>query len=108
SWTGRAAVALAYAFAGAAMLAFAQPHALWLALAALAAFIAVQGPLLRAFLAMRGLTFALGVVAAQWVHHLCNGVSLLVGATLWIVQRAGGRRTPWTLPPDPWPSNARH
>lgn len=108
SWSGRAAVALAYALAGAAMLAFAEPDAVWVALAALAAFIAVQGPLLRSFFAMRGLRFALGVVAGQWVHHLCNGVSLLVGVTLWMLQRAGGWRTSWTLPQDPWPSNARH
>jgi GT2 family glycosyltransferase len=99
---GRAAVALAYVTLGAAGMAYCHRFAGAAAAAALAGFVATQWNLLRWFARMRGRRFALGVLAAQFIHHLCNGVSFAIGSSLWTAQRLLGWRTRWTLPPDPW------
>ncbi|MBK5298326.1 MAG: glycosyltransferase [Vicinamibacteria bacterium] len=102
SWAERASVALAYLLVGAGLVGLVRPTAFFVALAALAGFTAANWPLLRAFASDRGPGFALGVLAGQLVHHLCNGVSLVVGTTLWFSQRRWSWRTKWTLPPDVW------
>ncbi len=106
SWTGRLAVLGAWsAVAGLAALPLWPPAAL-IAAAGAAAFVAAHGRLLRWFAAKRGVPFALRVLAGQLAHHLCNGVSLVVGTALWVAQRAAGWRTRWTLPPDRWEGRA--
>jgi len=102
SWAGRASVALAYLLVGATLVGLVRPTAGFVSLAALAGFAAANWPLLRAFASARGRRFALGVLAGQIVHHLCNGVSLIVGTTLWFSQRLWGCRTEWTIPADAW------
>lgn len=103
SWTGRASVMLAYLFAGSLLGSPLQPAALTLSVASLAAFATANRELLRDFVRVRGRLFALGVLGGQVVHHLCNGVSLVVGTILWGAQRLVGWKTRWTLPADPWP-----
>jgi GT2 family glycosyltransferase len=102
SWAGRASVALAYLLVGSALVGLVRPIAFFVSLAALAGFAATNWPLLRAFARTRGGWFTFGVLAGQLVHHLCNGVSLVVGTALWLSQRFWGWRTTWTLPPDTW------
>ena len=102
SWAGRASVALTYLMVSAAVVGLVRPTAFVVSLVALAGFAAAQWPLLRFFARTRGGGFALGVLAGQVLHHLCNGVSLVVGTTLWFSQRLWGWRTRWTLPPEVW------
>ncbi len=101
-WSGRVSVALAYLIVSAAVVGLVRPTAFLISLAALAGFAAANWTLLRSFASARGNWFALGVLAGQMVHHLCNGASLVVGTTLWCSQRLWGWRTEWTLPPDAW------
>ena len=49
----------------------------------------------------RGLWFATRVVLAHFVHHLCNGVSFVVGTALFHLKRRFGVQTTWTLPQAP-------
>jgi GT2 family glycosyltransferase len=49
----------------------------------------------------RGFRFAAGVVGAHFVHHLCNGVSFVVGTALFHLNHRFGVRTAWTLPQAP-------
>jgi hypothetical protein len=73
---------------------------------ALGGFTATHAAMLRWFAQRRGAGFALRVLAAQVPHHLCNGVSLVLGTLLWSAQRWAGWRTRWTLAPDPWPPSS--
>lgn len=107
SWTGRASVVLAYLFAGSFLAGLLQPAALPVSVASLAAFAMVNRVLLQDFIRLRGPLFALGVLGGQVVHHLCNGVSLVVGTILWGAQRLAGWSTRWTLPADAWPEGQR-
>jgi hypothetical protein len=102
SWAGRVSVALAYLLVGSALVGLERPIAFVVSLTALAGFAGANWALLRAFAHARGNAFTLGVLGGQIVHHLCNGVSLVVGTALWLSQRFWGWRTTWTLPPDAW------
>lgn len=102
SWAGRISVLLAYLLAGTVVAGVLRPPALLVSLLALAGFAAVQWKLLCWFARARGVGFAFGVLGGQVVHHLCNGVSLVLGTTLWFTQRLWGWRTSWTLPPGVW------
>ena len=102
SWAGRASVVLAYLTVSAAAIGLVRPAAFVVSLVALAGFAAVEWPLLRFFVRARGGGFALGVLGGQILHHLCNGVSVVVGTTLWFSQRLWGWRTRWTLPSEVW------
>lgn len=102
SWGGRLLLLSAYGVLGGVALAVAWPPALWIAAVAAVAFVTIHADLLQFFVRERGVRFAAGVAAGQFVHHLCNGISAAVGTTLWTLQRVAGWRTPWTLPPDRW------
>ncbi len=54
----------------------------------------------RHFYLTRGPWFAVRVVAAHFVHHLCNGCSFLVGTALFHLNHRFGVQTAWTLPRD--------
>ena len=60
-------------------------------------FVWSEWPLLARFVQLRGRLFAVGVLGGQLLHHVLNGVSVLLGSVLWIAQRFGWR-TGWTLP----------
>jgi GT2 family glycosyltransferase len=102
SWSGRLALASACAALGGLLLTPVSRAGVWIALAAAAGFLAAHTRMLRFFVRERGVWFAARVAGGQFVHHLCNGVSLIVGTALWALQRAAGWRTRWTLPSDPW------
>jgi GT2 family glycosyltransferase len=103
---GRWSVACVYvAVVGAAASLLYAPM-IAVALIGAAGFVATQQPMLRWFAVRRGALFAAGVLAGQAVHHVCNGLSLLVGTALWTGQRAVGVRTAWTLADDPWRAQA--
>jgi GT2 family glycosyltransferase len=99
---GRLSVVCVYGAVVGAAASLTWMPALWLALASSGGFVATQQPMLRWFAARRGARFAAGVLAGQAVHHLCNGVSLIIGTALWTCRHVPGLRTAWTLADDPW------
>lgn len=106
SWTGRASVVLVYVFAISTAVGILRPAALLLALASLVGFVIVNRELVSWFARVRGSRFTLGVLGGQILHHLCNGVSMVLGSALWFGQRVLGFRTAWTLPADRWSSTS--
>lgn len=85
----RLSVVLAYLLV-ASLLALALTS--WAALGAVAAAAALVGlnyPYYRWFAEARGLAFALRVFPTHVLHHLCNGVSFLVGTALFLAGRMG-------------------
>ena len=97
----RLSVALAYL-----MLAFlagmiVTPWAGLGLLASFAALVVVNYPYSRWFARQRGLWFAVRVVPAHILHHLCNGVSFVVGTALFLAGRAG-IVLPGAIPPAFW------
>ena len=61
----------------------------------------------RFFRERRGLWFALRVVPMHLLYHLYNGLSFVVGTTLYLVQGYLGLRLPGALPRSPWRGNVR-
>lgn len=60
----------------------------------------------RFFVTRRGLPFALGWFPFHVLHHLCNGLSFVIGTALYLGQRATGGAFPGALPLTPWPGIA--
>lgn len=85
----RLSVALSYVLVACLAGLILSPWAALGAVASLAALIALNYPYYRWFARQRGLWFALRVVPAHIVHHLCNGVSFLVGTGLYVASRLG-------------------
>jgi GT2 family glycosyltransferase len=97
----RLSVAVSYLIVASAAAAFVTPWAL-IATAALAlALVALNADYYRWFAARRGWGFAMRVLPAHLVHHLCNGVSFVVGTALFAATRVGVT-LPGTLPPGAW------
>jgi glycosyltransferase involved in cell wall biosynthesis len=85
----RLSVLSAYVFVAALLL---LPLTRWAgigALIALAGLAILNIRYYRWFVAERGLGFALRVFPAHLVHHLCNGISFLVGTVLFVGSRLG-------------------
>jgi GT2 family glycosyltransferase len=91
----------------ACLAALALPAALvtpwaWLVVAAMfASLVALNFDYYRWFARMRGVPFAAGVVLVHWIHHVCNGVSFIVGTGLHMATVLGVR-VPGALPPEAW------
>jgi GT2 family glycosyltransferase len=85
----RLSVVLSYILVAGLAGLFVTPWAGLAAAAALAAILALNFSYYRWFARKRGLWFAARVVPAHIVHHLCNGVSFLVGTGLFLASRAG-------------------
>jgi GT2 family glycosyltransferase len=75
------------------------------AAAALAGLVGLNYQYYRWFARRRGLWFALRVVPAHVVHHLCNGVSFVVGTVLFAAGRFG-IVLPGALPQAVWTRSA--
>jgi GT2 family glycosyltransferase len=85
----RLSVVLSYLLAAFLAGSILTPWSALGALAALLALVWLNYPYYRWFAARRGLFFALRVVPAHILHHLCNGVSFVVGTGLFLAGRAG-------------------
>jgi hypothetical protein len=97
----RASVACAYLTLLLALAGLWRPAAWWLLPLPIALLLVLNARFYGHFLRTRGPRFAAGVVVAHFVHHLCNGVSYVVGRTLHALRRRYGITTAWTLPQDP-------
>jgi GT2 family glycosyltransferase len=102
----RLSVVAAYLVAASALLAFVTPWALVSAIGGLAALVLLNAAYYRWFLEQRGALFAMRVVPAHLVHHLCNGVSVVVGTLLHLARRIGVA-LPGSLPATTWGQEER-
>jgi GT2 family glycosyltransferase len=101
----RSSVVLAYAFVVALVLTGVTAWAAAVAIAMLAALVAVNRDYYRWFARQRGPWFALRVIPMHLLHHLCNGVSCVIGTAVFVAQRAG-IELPGALPFPPWSDDA--
>jgi GT2 family glycosyltransferase len=99
----RWSVLLAYVLIGSLLATFFVPIAAFAALAATAALVALNFSYYSWFARQRGLGFAVLVVPAHIVHHVCNGISYVIGTGLHIFGRFGVQ-LPGTLPAAEWTS----
>lgn len=97
----RLCVVVAYVLVACLLLAWRWPWLLAGVPAALAALWLLDRPFYEFFARKRGLMFALGWFPFHALHHLTNGVSFLVGTTLWAGTRSGFT-LPGALPATPW------
>jgi glycosyltransferase involved in cell wall biosynthesis len=102
----RWSLGLAYGTAIGLMLAVVDTRAVIAATAMFGALVAVNRDYYRWLARQRGWLFAVRVAPLHLLHHLCNGVSLLVGTALHLAQRAGVE-LPGVLPASSWPARAR-
>ncbi|MEZ5294105.1 MAG: glycosyltransferase [Vicinamibacterales bacterium] len=100
-WALRASVVCAYVCAICLVAGVWMRWAWWVLPLPLAGLLALNAPYYGYFLRLRGALFAGGAVVAHAVHHLCNGVSYVVGRALYTAGRRFGVTTPWTLPIEP-------
>jgi hypothetical protein len=100
-WALRLSVACAYLLLLLAVIGLWQPRLWWALPLPLALLLWLNAAYYRHFVRTRGLLFGGGVVAAHALHHLCNGVSYVVGRGLHLMQTRYGVTTAWTLPAEP-------
>jgi GT2 family glycosyltransferase len=89
----RLSVVLSYLFVASLALSFWSHAALWASACCLAGLVLLNARYYRWFVRERGVWFALRVIPAHLIHHLCNGVSFVAGVLLYRAARAG-----WKLP----------
>jgi hypothetical protein len=82
-------------------LAFWRAWAAVVAALLLAALVGINFRYYRWFARQRGILFALRVVPVHLLHHLCNGVSFVVGTALHVAGRFGAH-LPGALPTRVW------
>jgi glycosyltransferase involved in cell wall biosynthesis len=100
AWTLRVSVLCAYLTVIGVVAGFADRRAWWGAAAAFLLMVAMNVDYYAYFARLRGVWFATQVVGAHLVHHLCNGVSFVVGNFLYWGQKRFGLVTAWTLPQE--------
>ena len=98
----RAAVVLAYALVICLAAAVRWPALLLPAAGIAGALWLIDMPYYRFFVTRRGLLFTLAWFPFHILHHLCNGVSFVIGTLLYVGRRWAGLVLPWTLPVTPW------
>jgi GT2 family glycosyltransferase len=101
----RLSVVAAYLLAGCVVAALVTPWFLVAAVAFAAALVALNLDYYRWMAARRGWGFAARVFPAHLLHHLCNGVSFVIGSFLFAAGQRGVVFS-WTLPPGAWPDHA--
>ncbi len=103
----RLSVALSYVLLASGMATAIWPLAALVAVAALAVLIAINRGYYAWFVKQRGWRFTLQVIPAHVLHHLCNGMSFVVGTTIYLTTRLG-LRFPGALPASDWnPAHSR-
>lgn len=103
AWGLRLSVVSAYLFVALAIAGLVDGRAWWALPLPVVALVLLNLPYYAYFLRIRGLWFAVRVVAAHFVHHLSNGVSFVAGNAILVLQRRFGITTRWTLPVDAAP-----
>lgn len=104
AWALRASVVGAYLVVLGLLGALVDRRALWVAAVAFPGVVALNLGYYSYFQRIRGTWFAVRVIGAHLVHHLCNGVSFVAGHALYWTARYGGVTTRWTLPRTPPPA----
>jgi GT2 family glycosyltransferase len=102
----RACVVIAYLIVLALMMSVRWPATLTIVAAGLAALWFLDRPYYRFFIARRGWLFTLRWFPFHVVHHLCNGVSFVVGTVLYAARRLTGLALPGALPLTAWDTAA--
>ena len=97
----RLSVALSYIFIASLMAAAIWPAAALVAVAAIAVLITINRDYYAWFVRHRGWGFTLRVIPAHVLHHLCNGVSFVVGTLVYIGSRLG-LTLPGAVPASEW------
>lgn len=100
AWALRASVVLAYLIVLGLLAALVDRRALWVVAVAFPGMVALNLGYYSYFQRIRGTWFAVRVIGAHLVHHLCNGVSFVLGHALFRAARHGVT-TAWTLPQTP-------
>jgi hypothetical protein len=98
TWGLRLSVVCAYAIVLLVLAAFADARLLLALPVPILLLVWFNRAYYGYFRRTRGWGFAAGVVAAHFVHHLCNGLSFVIGHALYQLDQRFGVRTPWTLP----------
>ena len=98
----RLAVVMSYVLIVAVAAAPWWPTLLLVALALIAGLWMIDRPYYRFFASRRGSLFALAWFPFHILHHLCNGVSFVIGTGLYVGRRWAGLTLPWALPVTPW------
>ena len=94
----RLSVVASYLVVVLAALAIKWPVAGLLAVVPFVTLLVLNWEYYRHFAAIRGWWFASRVVPMHFVHHLCNGLSFLIGTVLFHLQRLFQWTLPGTLP----------
>jgi GT2 family glycosyltransferase len=98
----RACVVVAYVLAVCLVLALWWPVLLLPAAAAVLAQWLLDRPYYRFFARRRGLAYAIAWFPVHVLHHLCNGLSFVVGTVLYTVKCWAGISLPGALALTPW------
>lgn len=98
AWALRLSVVCAYLVVLLLLLGLWDQRAWWLLPLPVAGMVGLNLPYYAYFLRIRGPWFAVRVVGAHFVHHLCNGVSFGLGTVIHRLQKHAGVTTAWTLP----------
>ena len=99
----RACVVLSYLAVASLVAAWWWPLLLATVPVLLGAIWFLDRPYYRFFVTRRGLPFTLGWFPFHVLHHLCNGLSFVIGTALYLGQRITGGALPGALPLTPWP-----
>jgi GT2 family glycosyltransferase len=102
----RACVIVSYLLAGCLLAAVWQPILLAVAPFAILALWLLDRSYYRFFAGREGLAYVLAWFPVHLLHHLCNGLSFIVGTVLYVGKRWGGISLPEALPLSPWRGNA--
>jgi glycosyltransferase involved in cell wall biosynthesis len=103
----RLSVVLSYLLLAALLASAFAPASALVALGSLAALVGINRDYYRWFYRREGLLFTGRAVISHVVHHLCNGVSVVVGTVLSFATRLGVRLPSSSLPLEPWSTSAR-
>jgi hypothetical protein len=100
--TYRLCVVLAYVAVAAIALTFVDVRFAWMAALSLMSLAALGWQYYSFFNRKRGFLFAVRVFPVHVLHHLYNGLSFVIGTSLFLVNRCCGGRFVAALPLDPW------
>jgi GT2 family glycosyltransferase len=103
----RACVVLAYVLVACMLAAARWPMLLAPAAVSVLLLWLLDRPYYRFFASRRGLTYAVRWFPVHVLHHLCNGVSFVVGTALYSGARWMRVSLPWTLPLTAWNGQLR-